>query len=423
MVSKRAVRFCLLTQYFWPEGGAPPGRLYELCLRLRKHGFLVTVVTCLPNYPQGRIYEGYRGKLRMTEYSEGIRIIRTACYPTQSPRFVKRMTSYLSFALSAAVLGIRGLGKQDVLMVESPPLFLGPTALWLGWLSGAKVVFNVSDVWPLSVIRAGYVAGDSLAAGMSFRLERYLYEHVAMVTGTSPGLIGEIRSRFPHVRSEVITNGVDTRRFGPSRADPAVRREMSIPDGAFTVGYCGLHGLLQGLDVVIEAAGHLRDEPNVRFVLVGDGPMKADLVAAAEREGLENVIFVPIQPRSRMPTIVASMDAALVCLGKDLPTVPVKIYEAMASGVPTVAVTGGELQEFVEREGIALRVPVGDGKALAEAVRQLYRKPSLRRQLRDRAMDVVQRFDRDRIAAQAAGLLRSLVGSQQNMEAIAWDGS
>lgn len=410
MADDRPLRFCLLTQYFWPEAGAPPGRLFELCQRLQRLGFEVTVVTALPSYPVGRIYDGYRGRLRMVEHKDGVRIIRTLCYPTQSPRFVRRMTYYLTFALTAVLLGIWGLGRQDVLMVESPPLFLGPSALVLGFLTRAKVIFNVSDVWPLSAVKAGIISGKGWPAKLSFWLEKYMYRHVRLVTGTSPGLIQDIRSRFPDVPAAVITNGVDTKWFNPSQADPAVRREFNIPDGAFAIGYCGLHGILQGLDVVLDAARLLKAEPAIRFVLVGDGPAKADLVARAEREGLDNVLFVSIQPKPRMPAVVASMDAALVSLGQDLPTIPVKIYEAMASGVPTIAVTAGELQEFVEREGVALRVPLGDGQALADAARRLYNDEALRSRLRTRALEVVQRYDRDRIAAEAAAIVRRVAG-------------
>lgn len=416
MDDERPLKFCLLTQYFWPEGGAPPGRLFELCTRLQAMGVQVTVLTCMPNYPQGRIYDGYRRKLRMTEYKDGLRIIRVIVYPSKSARFLKRMTYYCSFALNAVLLGLWGLGRQDVLMVESPPLFLGPSALVLGRLTGAKVVFNVSDVWPLSAIRMGYISGDSRAAKMSFWLEKYMYEHVALVSGTSPGLINDIRERFPNVPAAVITNGADTKKFSPSKADPAVRKTLGLPDGVFAIGYCGLHGLAQGLDVVIRAARELRSRKDIRFVLVGDGAVKADLVAEAQRDGLDNILFVPYQDKSMMPAIVASMDAALVCLGMDLPTIPVKIYEAMASGVPVVAVTGGELQEFVEREQVALRTPIGDGPALAEAVRRLADDAELRRTLRTRALDVVKRFDRDLIAADAVKLLRRVADPAKRKE-------
>jgi len=248
------LRIAVLTQYFWPESGAPPGRLFELAVRLRRLGHEVTVLTALPSYPRGRIYDAYRGRVWMVEHHEGLRILRAPIYPTQSARFAARLSSYFSFVFSSAVMGPLTLGKQDVLMVESPPLFLGFSAVLLAKACRARLVFNISDVWPGTLVMGGFLDERSLMTRVAFRLERFFYEHSDLVTGTSPGLIEDVRSRYPHVPCAVITNGVDTSWFRPDRADPAVRRDLGIPDGVFAVGYCGLHGLLQGLEIVIEAA-------------------------------------------------------------------------------------------------------------------------------------------------------------------------
>ncbi len=236
----KSLRIAILTEYFWPEGGAPPGRLYELAVRLRRLGHEMTILTALPNYPRGRIYDEYRGRLWMTEHHEGLRILRAPIFPTQSARFFTRMTCYLSFAFSSVLVGLAGLGKQDILMVESPPLFLGGSAWLLAKTAHAHLVFNVSDVWPGSFIAMGIVEADSMMARMAFRVEKWLYEHSRIVTGTSPGLIRDIKQRYPHVPATVITNGVDTTWFRPDRHDPVLRRELGIPEGAFAFGYLGL---------------------------------------------------------------------------------------------------------------------------------------------------------------------------------------
>jgi len=407
------LRITILTQYFWPESGAPPGRLFELAVRLRRLRHEVTILTALPNYPRGRIYDGYRGRLCMIERHEGLRILRAPLYPTQSARFLRRMSSYLSFMMASIPMGLVYLGKQDVLMVESPPLFLGLAAIVLARACRAKLVFNISDVWPGTLVMGGFLDEKSTMARLAYRLERFLYEHSNLVTGTSPGLIDDVRSRYPHVPTAVVTNGVDTKWFRPDRYSPDLRRDLGIPDGAFAVGYCGLHGLLQGLEIVLDAAECLRDRPDVRFVLVGTGPVKDDLVAEAKRRGLDNILWVPMQPKPRMPDIVASMDAALVPLKCALPTKPVKIYEAMASGVPAIVAAEGELADFAHDEEIALVVPPLDGRALAEAVRQLHADASLRERLRARGLATARRFDRDTIARDAARLFEKLVSERR----------
>jgi glycosyltransferase involved in cell wall biosynthesis len=409
------LRIAILTQYFWPEAGAPPGRLFELAVRLHRIGHDVTVLTALPSYPLGRIYDGYRGRLCMTEHHEGLRILRAPIYPTQSARFLKRLSSYFSFVFSSILLGALRLGKQDILMVESPPLFLGFAALVLAKLCRARLVFNISDVWPGTLVMGGFLDERSLMTRMAFRLERYFYEHSDLVTGTSPGLIENVRERFPHVPAAVLSNGVDTKWFRPDRASPDLRRELGIRDGTFAVGYCGLHGLLQGLEIVLDAAEQLRDRPAVRFVLVGDGPVKDGLVAGAKRRNLDNILFIPMQPKPRMPDVVASMDAALVSLKCALPTKPVKVYEAMASGVPAIIAAEGEVAEFGRTEGFALVVPPLDGRGLADAVRRLHDDGELRESLRRRGLEVVRNYDRDRIAQDASDLFLRLVRESETV--------
>ena len=402
------LRIAILTQYFWPESGAPPGRLFELAVRLRRLGHQVTVLTALPNYPRGRIYDEYRGRLWMVERHEGLRILRAPIFPTQSARFLTRLLCYLSFVFTSAAMGLLNLGRQDILMVESPPLFLGLSALVLAKAAGARLVFNVSDVWPGTVVMGGYLSATSPLTRMAFALEKFLYEHSDLVTGTSEGLIRNITDRFPHVPAAVITNGVDTKWFRPDRRNRVVLRDLGVPDGTFTVGYCGLHGLLQGLEIVIDAAEHLRDLKDVRFALIGTGPVKDDLVAAAKARGLDNILFIPMQPKSKMPDIVASIDVALVPLKCALPTKPVKIYEAMASGVPAIVAAEGEVVDFVRSGDFALVVPPLDGKALAEAIRRLHDDPALGERLCRRALEVIKHYDRDKIAQDASRLLVDL---------------
>src|SRR5215471_1593192 len=141
------MRLTLLTQYYPPETGAPQARLSELASHFIRRGHSVTVLTAMPNYPKGKIYPGYRTPLKK-EQLLGVNVIRSFIYPTQRANFVRRMANYLSFTLSSAIVGSFLLRRTDYLLVESPPLFLGLSAAWLSVLKRARLIFNVSDLWP-----------------------------------------------------------------------------------------------------------------------------------------------------------------------------------------------------------------------------------------------------------------------------------
>lgn len=303
----------ILTQYFPPETGAPQARLFELAVRLHERGHRITVLTAMPNYPTGRIFAGYRRGLRSRERRSGVEVIRTAIYPSISTRKLPRLLNYGSFAASSLLLGPWGLGRQDLVLVESPPLFLVPTGIALARLTRARLIMNVSDIWPDILVRMGHATDGAQLRAMMW-LERLGYRQADVVALTNPGAVAQIRARFPDVATTVISNGVDTSFFRPDRRDPALRRELGAQDGDFLVGYCGLHGLAQGLEAIVDAAAVLRPDRQVKFVMVGEGPTKSALRARAARLGLPNLRFLDGRPKAEMPALLASCDASLVPL-------------------------------------------------------------------------------------------------------------
>src|SRR5262249_32353800 len=210
------MKLLFLTQYYPPEVGAPQVRLSGLAAHFVRHGHAVTVLTAMPNYPVGAIYPGYGGLLRREQW-EGVHLIRTCIYPTQKADFMRRLTNYFSFALSSALLGSVLLGSVDFLLVESPPLFLGLSGFWLRRLKHARLIFNVSDLWPQSAVELGILRCGSVAFRMSAGLEAFCYRHAWLVTGQSKSILANIAARFPDRPTFHLSNGVDTRRFHPSQ--------------------------------------------------------------------------------------------------------------------------------------------------------------------------------------------------------------
>jgi glycosyltransferase involved in cell wall biosynthesis len=393
------VYLTLLTQYYPPEIGAPQARLSELGAHFVGRGHSVTVLTAMPNYPKGKIHAGYGGVL-LREKQNGANVIRTFIYPTQKANLVPRMANYLSFVLSSSIVGSTQLKQTDYLLVESPPLFLGLAAMWLSALKRARMIFNVSDLWPESAVRLGVLKEDSLAFRLSEKLESYCYRRAWLVTGQSKTILADINDRFPRCSTFHLSNGVDTSKFCPERRTPRTRALLT-PDGRLVVLYAGLHGLAQGLDQALEAAEAVQ-ELNVQFVLIGDGPEKEALARRARERQLRNVRFLDPVPAREMPAIIASADIILVPLKTYIPgAVPSKLYEAMASERPVMLVADGEAADIVRTYGAGLAVRPGNISGLVEGLRALSVQPEARQRMGVNGRRAAERyFDRTQIASE-----------------------
>ena len=408
-----------LTQQFPPETGTKAVRLFELTKRLAAAGHRVQVITALPNYPTGRIFAGYRGKVRLVEELEGVRIIRTWIYPSNSERALFRVLSSLSFVMSSVAFGLWGVGRQNVLLFDSPPLFLVPAGLAIGRMTGARIIMNVSDIWPDIVIRMGYPIG-SLSLWLMQFLERIGYEWCDAVSVTNPTAREQIRRRFPEVKVAVISNAADLDKFYPNLRNPQMRSLLGAGDEDFLVGYCGLHGLAQGLEVVVEAAAKLKDYSRMKFVMVGDGPTKTKLTALAKQLELDNVLFLDRLDRTEIPSILASCDAGLVPLSSELPgTMPGKFYETLASGVPVVITKGCEGEPLVNEFNVGRTFRPMNADDLASALLDLMSDPGARDGMRQDCRELARRFDRGVVARRAEEVIRA-VAEKTALPEVRW---
>jgi glycosyltransferase involved in cell wall biosynthesis len=394
------MRIVFLTQYYVPETGAPQNRLADLARHVASMGHEVTVLTALPNYPVGRIQDGYRGKLWAAETIDGVRVRRGWIYATSSRKVLPRLLNFCSFAVAAFFLGLFRL-PADVVFVETPPLFSGATAIVLARIKRAKLVVNVADLW-ISAAESLQVVTNRRLLSLARWFERCLYRAADVITAQTRGIAADVSSRAPGATVRLLTNGASLDRFSPERGDPAIRRELGL-DGAFVVGYAGIHGLAQALDKVVEAGRLLATYPEIVLAFFGDGPIKADLQRQAAREGLANIRFFPVQPVHRMPLLLPTWDLALVPL-LDGPlgatALPSKMFEIMGAGVPLVlSAPEGEASAIVREASAGLCVPAEDPRALADAILQLRADTGLRSRMgASGRAHVMAHFDRAQIA-------------------------
>lgn len=413
------MRILYVTQYFPPEQGAPQVRIPELMRHLIALGHDVTILTAMPNYPTGRIFPEYRGRWRMVEQVEQMRVVRAWMYPTTSVGFLKRTWSQLSFAIMSGLLGPGRLGRYDVMLVGSPPLFLALCARWLRFRLGCPYVMVVADLWPEVAIATGMLT-NPYAIRLATRLEKMFYKHALAVVTQTPGQAENIRSRYPNTLTHVVSGAVDTKMFSPELRSDEIRRTFGV-DRRIGVLYFGLHGFAQGLDVVLDAAAHLKHRPDIHFVMIGSGAVKDGLVARAQQLELHNLRFFDPVDRARIPAIVASMDIGLVSLRPGVPqaTMPTKMYEIMASGKPIIVAADGESPAFVKHEKIGLAAPAGAGERLTEAIVELADDPDKRCEFGRRGLALArERFDRAASAHTLHEFLLEHVGQSADSDSM-----
>jgi len=404
--TEHPLRVTFLTHYFPPEVGPAQTRLHELAKRLIAAGEAVTVVTGFPNYPAGEIFPGYRGKRFMEDSVDGIRVLRTWVFATRSRGFIGRLLNYFSFPVFS-LLAVRKLGPTDIIYVQSPPLFTGLAALWFSRLKRAPYIFNVSDIWPQSAVELG-VLRNRVAIRLAEWLERHIYRRASRITVPTPGILERLVARgVPREKIFLLTNGVDTAAYNVTSPDRELAQRLGL-NGHKVFMYAGLHGLAQGLDVILEAAKLTRN-PDVLYVLVGDGADKAALVAKAQAEGISNVRFLPIQPTSTLPALLNLVYATVIPLRRlDLfkAALPSKLFDSMAAGRPIVAPLWGEAAALVEAAACGLVVEPEDARAVQEAVEKLAADPALAQKLGEQGRRyVVEHFNRDDIAKRLIKLL------------------
>lgn len=396
------MKILILTQYFPPEVGAPQNRLYELAVRLKQKGADVTILTAMPNYPQMEVHQQYKGKFYSYEDMNGLKVHRSWIYVSKSKGIFKRLLNYFSFVKTSFWVGWFKLGKFDFIVCESPPLFLGITAYLLKKLKGAKLVFNVSDLWPESAEKLGLVTNKFFLRSAT-KLEEFLYRKSDLISGQTQGICENISKRFPEKKVHWLPNGVDLSYYNSNAIISNWRKENGIDQNDFLFLYAGIIGHAQGLEVIIKAAEKLRSQPQIKFILLGSGPEKETLVALKNELKTENVLFFDAVTKKEMPLIIAASDVAVIPLKRlDLfkGAIPSKIFENLAMKKPILLGVEGEAKElFIDEGKCGLAFIPEDEIDLKNKVVEFYENREQLKQFGENGYTYVnQKFMRDEIA-------------------------
>lgn len=370
------MRVGFVSQWYTPERASAtlPG---VIAGGLARDGHEVTVVTGLPNYPDGHLYPGYKMLPYQRETIDNIRVHRAPLFINHDANALKRVANYSSFAASASAVALGALRSVDAVWVHSTPATAAAPAMVLRALRGIPYILHIQDVWPDTVTASGF-----MSERRSAQIERPLhafcdaaYRHAAAIRVSAPGMAELLARRgVPESKVDFLPNWCDEAAFRPTIADPAFRQSFG-PLPPFNVMYAGAMGEVQGLDVVLDAAALLRSRKDIGFVLVGDGVAIAHLKQRVQSERLANVHFRPPQPIKLMAQVMDMSDMQLICL-RDLPlyriTLPSKVQATMATGRPMIASASGDAARVVSESGAGLVCAPGSAADLAAAVVAAY---------------------------------------------------
>ncbi|HUN07787.1 MAG TPA: glycosyltransferase family 4 protein [Aggregatilineales bacterium] len=365
----------LVTNYYEPDQGAAAIIVTRLAKKLAARGHRLTVLTSMPNYPHGRIVDGYRGKPVVVEERDGVRVIQTWLWATPSPRVSRKLVSQMSFMLTATLRGL-GIPRPDVMLVEAAPMFTGFAGFVLSTFKRVPYVLDVHDLWPDHMLTVGKMTATHPAYRVARSAMDALYRGASGIIALTPYLEKVIQGYLPtdeRQKTTTLFSGVDLQRFRPGIDASAFRQEHGLGD-ARLVAYIGTLGTAYDPITMLEAARQFAGRQDVRFVIMGTGTQRALVEAWLQQGDLPNVRWIEWVDYAAIPQAWAATHIAYWALyDHELHkgAIGTKMYEAMSSGVPVCVALEGVVADVLRESGGGLSSPFEDAEALAANLRRL----------------------------------------------------
>ena len=406
------MRITFFTHYFPPEVNAPATRVYEHTVRWSREGHEIKVVTCQPNCPNGKVFEGYQNRF-IKDYKEvdGLHVTRVWTFIAANAGKIRRSLNFVTYMLTAILAGVFGK-RPDIIVATSPQFFCGWAGVIVGKIRRIPVILEIRDVWPASIAAVGVFRNRPLLS-ILLCMERTLYRWSTHIVTVGDGYRDHIIERMGGNADKVsvITNGVDLEKYVPQPSDESFLHRHDL-EGKFVCSYVGTIGMAHRLGVVVKAALKLKEmgENDIRFLMVGDGADRKHVEQLARDAGVTDmVLFLGIQPKAEIPTILASSDVMLVHL-RDQPlfrsVIPSKIFEIMAMKRPILIGVDGHARAIVEEAHAGVFFPPQSADALVERLLELRDSPERLADFSEAGRQYVSlNYNRDTLAAEYLELI------------------
>lgn len=410
------MKILFLTDNFPPEVNAPASRGYEHCQEWVRRGAEVTVITCAPNFPQGKVYKGYRNRLFSREKMDGINVIRVWSYISANKGFVRRTLDYMSFALTGFLAGL--FQKADIVLTTSPQFFTNFAGYGLSLFRRKPWVFELRDLWPESIRTVGAMK-ESKILDLFEKIELKFYRRADRIVVVTPAFKRNLVSRgICADKIDVITNGVNPDLFKPMERDAALEKELGL-QGKFVIAYVGTHGMAHSLEFIVRSIAKI-DDPDIHFLFVGDGAKKQDVLKAAQEYGVTNATFLPPVPKNEVGRYISLSDVALVPLIKSdtfKTVIPSKIFESSAMRKPILLGVEGQAQEIVEEHGAGICFEPENEADFLEKIRILKTDTKQYAALQEGCTRLAQAYNRNTLALRMLEVLEQ-AGCGHDLEEI-----
>ena len=402
------MRLLFITDNFPPEVNAPATRTYEHCREWVREGADVTVISCTPNFPQGKVYEGYQNNLMSHEVVDGIKVIRVWSYISSNEGFLKRTLDYVSFAIMAFVAGLAI--KTDIIVATSPQFFAAISGRWLAFFKRKPWVMEVRDMWPESIKTVGAMKGGKVLDFFEW-LELRLYKSAKLIIPVTDSFKLDMISRgVDESKIRVIKNGANLSLYRNQPKQLDLEDELGLKE-KFVIGYVGTHGMAHKLDFILDCAAKVTDV-SIHFLFIGSGAKKIELIAQAQTLQLTNVQFLDPVAKPEVWRYISILDAMVVPLKKsDLfkTVIPSKIFETAAMRTPILLGVDGEVRELVDNYGAGLFFEPENEKDFLRTVSLVKSKGQLYSDLQIGCEKLAQDFDRKKLAAQMLSEIQYLI--------------
>jgi colanic acid biosynthesis glycosyl transferase WcaI len=405
------MKILFLSDNFPPEVNAAASRVYERAVYWVKWGHDVTVITCAPNFPQGKVYSGYTNKWRHTEIIDGIKVIRVKTFIAKNEGFILRSLDFISYMIMAVINGAF-LKRPDVVVSTSPQFFTAVAGHVLGAIKRRPFVFEIGDLWPESIRAVGALKNEKVYRAIE-KLELYLYKKSKLVVAQTPAFKQNLVNRgIDESKIHVIMNAVDTKMYEPQEKCQEKLNDFNLTSDDFVVGYVGTHGMAHDLQTILKCAGILKDNNAVKFLFVGEGAAKKSLLEYREEHSLDNVHFNSAVKKNEMPSVWSVCDVILIPLvNKETfsTVVPSKLFEAMAMGKMIILMApDGEASSILSRYDCGIHIPSEDATILSNTLDEILNSPAKISEYEKKALQASKHFSREDQARKFIDLLSSI---------------
>ena len=404
------MRILFLSHYFPPEVNAPATRTFEHCQEWVKQGHNVTVISCVPHHPMGKVYPGYKNKFYQVEDKGGIKAIKVLTYVTANSGFLRRTINYVFYMIMAIII-VPFVSKADVVISTSPQFFNGLAGYFVSRIKRCPWVLEIRDLWPESILAVGAIKNAYIIKILEW-LERFVYRNADHIVPVTYAFKKHIEQYVGDARKiTVIRNGVNFELFKYQDKNKELARLIGV-ENKFVASYVGTHGMAHGLNIILEAAERLKDQPKIVFLMIGDGAEKWKLIAEKEKRHLDNVIMLDQQPKEMMPDIWSITDVSLVLLKKQnlfLTVIPSKIFESMAMSKPIILGVRGESEALLKEGNAGVCIEPENVNELVNAVTTLSCNADLYNKYANGGFIYVKKhFDRKKLAKEFSDVLSNI---------------